>query len=219
MALWDINVPIDRARMFVGGEPLSGEIQLDVMKKWVHLRPDDRLLEVGSGAGHLAKQAIEYLDFEKYYGIEPNQWTMEENKIFDPIFAERLIYWGARFDSNAEFDFSVFGDQKYDVIFSHSILSHASVQQLDTYFRGISEYLETDGSALASLHYDLRNECEESTEWQYPGISWFKWDTLVKTAEKYNLVVAVKPEIKDYYMSRREDDWHDWIEVWHSEQE
>lgn len=217
MAVWDVNIPIDRARMFVGGEPLSGEIQLDIMKKWVNLRPHDELLEVGSGAGHLAYQAAQYLNPGHYYGIEPNQWTMEEFKKFDPNVAKVLEETGAHFDSNDQLDFSVFGDTAFDVIFSHSILSHASVDQLDTYFAGIKKYLKSDGAALASLHYDLENNCEESSEWVYPDITWFKWETLENIAKKYNLVVIARPEIKEYYMSRREDDWHNWIEVFHSE--
>ena len=213
MARWDINIPIDRARMFVGGEPLSGEIQLDILKQ-NGLKPHHKLLEIGSGAGHFAKQAIEYLDFSHYYGIEPNQWTMEENKIFDPVFAERLIYKDAHFNNNDQFNFSVFGvDEGYDIIFSHSILSHASEEQLEKYFRQVSEYLAKGGLVLASLHYSLDNDVEHSTEWQYPGISWFNWEFLEETAEKYGLEITPRPDIKEYYMSRREDDWHDWCEL------
>lgn len=210
MANWDINVPIDRARMFVGGEPLSGEIQLDILKQH-GLKPHHKLLEVGSGAGHLAKQVVQYLDVGNYYGIEPNQWTMEENKKWDPSLAPLLEEKQARFDSNDQFNFGVFGEE-FDFIFSHSILSHASVEQMREYFQGVSDHLKTpDGIALASLHY--AEECEESSEWQYPGISWFKKSTLEEEASQKGMNLEYRPDIKEYYMSRREDDWHDWCQL------
>lgn len=215
MAVWDVSIPIERARMFVGGEPLSGEIQLDILKKYANLSEDDCVLEVGSGAGHLAKVLADYLDYGNYCGIEPNQWTMEEFKKDDPDAARILEEKGAHFDSNSQLDFSVFGVEEFGVIFSHSILSHASVNQLDDYFRGVKEFLHPIGEALASIHYDLDNECEESDVWVYPDITWYKWETIEKTAEKYDLKVEPRPDIKEYYLSRRSDDWHDWIKITH----
>lgn len=210
MAIWDINVPVERARMFVGGEPLSGEIQLDILKK-EGLKPKHWFLEIGSGAGHLAMQVVPYLQKGHYFGIEPNQWTMHENFNFFPDFEKMLQDNEATFDANDQFNADVFGKHKlYDFIFSHSILSHASLEQLDQYFNMLSLHLREGGKAFASYR---EAETTDAPTWVYPGVTWFCKEDIEKVAEKYSLKVIYRPDIREYYMSRREEDEHDWLEI------
>jgi hypothetical protein len=117
--------------IFVGG-PVDdfetvGRLQLTVLLK-EGLYPDSRVLDIGCGCLRGGYWLIHFLDPDCYYGIEPNGRMLDAG--VSHLLEDGLIVGKRpRFDSNAEFDSSVFG-VVFDFFVARSIWTHASKGQI-----------------------------------------------------------------------------------------
>lgn len=208
------------ALWFTGSTPLSGEIQLEILKR-AGLKPRHRVLEIGCGALHGALEIISYLEDYGYVGIEPNTWLV------DAAIRERTQPVGAVLERKhavltnvADFDVSHLG-RAFDYAFAHSILSHASDLQLEQFFRNVGKVLHPESKIVASIRLAQGNEFgstgtpdKEGTheeKWQYPGVNWFKLDDVVITAACCGFKTCHVPEYGQYYASLRPSEHHDWL--------
>ena len=203
------------------------------------LRRSHQFLEIGCGTLNLARYLVPFLNVGNYVCVEPNEWLVQsslqrgeevpggEDLLFTML--RRKAEFIHRYDFNGSS-----GDRKYDFIFLHSVLSHASVSQLSQFMKVTKELLSPGGLSLASLcfcfpcedeesrlEYEksgrkdaaFMDQCEESydTEWVYPYVSWWNPGRLRSLGLSSGIDVAWRNDIRKYMMSRNPLDSHDWI--------
>jgi hypothetical protein len=144
---------ISRSGVFTGGSregfESAGRYQLIALLR-EGLCPDSKVVDLGCGSLRGGYWLIHFLDRGGYCGIEPNRQMLGAgiHVILEPGLLEMKA---PRFDSNAEFDSSVFGE-RFDYFIARSIWSHASKEQirlmLDAFRRDSTER----GVFLTSYH-------------------------------------------------------------------
>lgn len=201
---------------FVGTTKESGLVQLDLLKK-EGLSKTSSFLEIGCGMLNLGIFLIEYLEPNRYVGIDPNEWlrkdVLDHNR---STFLEK----NPIFLSNDSFDSSEL-NRSFDFIFSHSVLSHVSYDQIDQFLEKCKKVLNKKGKILSSIRlaegndygsngsYNKKDSMDK--EWQYPGVSWFTMETVIKKANLIGLSVTHKKEYTEYYVNKRPGECHDWL--------
>lgn len=205
-------------RRYVGTDEVSGQLQLELLKR-EGCAPASRVLEIGCGGLHVGIPLMQYVDKGNYVGIDPNEWlrqTVMKKQHIRRIVEERE----ARFLSLDDFDASELGI-KFDLVFSHSVLSHCAHWQLEQFLRNSAKVLAPGGRILTSIRLaegnpygsygtpDKKDSMDE--EWQYPGVSWFKLSTIMETAERQGLTAAYIPEYTEFYTKTRPLESHDWL--------
>ena len=138
--------------------------------------PDSKVIDLGCGVLRAGYWLIHFLDPLCYCGIEPHsqRLAMGVNTILE---REILDHKRPRFDSNANFDTSVFGE-KFDFFLAYSIWTHASKRQIQLMLDGFlrdskdnARYLTTYLPATAE-NPDHRGEVWTGTshESDVPGV-------------------------------------------------
>jgi len=202
---------IHEARAYVGTTPLSGFAQLALLER---VRPEGigtQLLEIGCGALHFAKAllAIHGPDVG-YCGLDPNRWLRGIALDHDPILAEMVEDYGAAFSANSDFDGSVFG-RTFDVVFSHSVLTHVGHEQLRAFFQGAAAAMWPGGTLVASLNV-ATVDATIGEDWTYPFGVFIDWHDLNDAAHAAGFRDAIiRPDLRDLYMSWCPDEPHDWL--------
>jgi len=184
-------VPEREAIRYVGTNPGEGTAQLAILI-YHGCKPSDTVFELGCGALIAGYPIMQYLDIGKYFGIEPNKWLVEDSlKI--PQVKEVASQKKPRIAHNAEFDGSAF-KTKFDYIIGHSIFSHAAHWQWPLFLKNIEACVKPGTKILVSLHFTEGNKHGDVgykgteldfNEWVYPGISFFRKETIRNLAEKY----------------------------------
>jgi len=206
------------ADLYVGTDVVSGQLQFELLKR-EGCRPSSKVLEVGCGNLNAGIHLIEFLEKDNYVGIDPNEW-LRQVAMKDRDVRRLVQSKGARFLTATDFDASRFGI-KFDLVLSHSILSHCAHWQLELYVNNVAKVLAPKGRIVASIRLaegnaygssgtpdrdDSRNET-----WQYPGVSWFKLSTVKETAARHGLMVSHIPEYTEFYTKTRPNEFHDWL--------
>ena len=153
--------------VFLGGpirkfEPV-GRNQLSILLR-SGLNLDSKVLDVGCGCLRAGYWLINFLKPGSYFGIEPNAEMLKAGQdyiVTQPVIEEK----GARFDSNADFDFHVF-DAQFDFVIARSIWTHASSIQIE---KMLDEFVATttDNGVFVTSY--------KPTRWwekQYAGTEW-----------------------------------------------
>ncbi len=125
------------------------------------LRESHSLLDVGCGSLRAGRLLVAYLLPGRYFGIEPEQWLIEEgieNEVGDDLIRLKKPL----FSNDDNFTLSVFG-RKFDFILAQSIFSHTSQAQIA---RCLSEARKV--MKPASIFAATFNEGEHN----YEGDSW-----------------------------------------------
>jgi len=148
------------------------------------LRQHHSLLDVGCGSLRIGRLLIPYLNRGKYFGIEPNQWLVEEG-IKKEIGEALLEIKRPTFfflDSPAtlaqvrvSFDFAL----------AQSIFSHSGLDLISCWLSGISQSLTRSGALLAT--FLPSEEDSPRTGWSYPECVSFQPATLKRVAAEANL--------------------------------
>jgi len=207
-----------QAKDYVGTDTLSGQLQFELLQR-EGCKTTSKVLEVGCGCLHLGVPLIHYLEKGNYVGVDPNEWLRQEamkSRRVRQLVSDKQ----PRFLTVDDFDASAL-DVKFDLIFSHSVLSHCAHWQLDQFLRNVSKVLAPEGRILASIRLaegnaygssgtpDKNDSMDET--WQYPWISWFKLSTVLKAAEMQGLVAVHIPEYTEFYTKSRAKEFHDWL--------
>jgi SAM-dependent methyltransferase len=148
------------------------------------LRQQHALLDVGCGSLRIGRLLIPYLNKWKYFGIEPNEWLVQEGikrevgetlvRIKEPKFFfsdSPAILRGA----GVSFDFAV----------AQSIFSHCGLEVIRQWLSGISQSLAETGTLVATF---LPGEQDSTqTGWIYPECVSFSPSTLEQLAVQADL--------------------------------
>ncbi|MDO8562167.1 MAG: class I SAM-dependent methyltransferase [bacterium] len=186
-----LMIPDRDAVKYVGTNPGEGTAQL-AMLMYHGCKPGDTVFELGCGALIAGYPIMQYLDTGKYFGIEPNKWLVEDS-LRIPQVKDIVSQKKPRFAYNADFDGSEL-KTKFDYIFGHSIFSHAAHWQWPLFLKNIEASVKPGSKILVSLHFTEGNKYGDVgykgteldfNEWVYPGISFFRKETIKNLAEKY----------------------------------
>lgn len=184
-----------------------------------------RVAEIGCGALHLAKELIPRLSPSSYVCVEPNSWLNVAALHHDPDFLALALEKRPVFLKRTDFRpvLDEVGEscrQKFQMVFSHSILSHAPKSLLDDWLRSVSGILSADGIAVASLyHHDVETgsyDVEDSnhTVWEYPGVTILTRTTVAAAAKAAGLEMfadtAHAAQVRLWYWERTSET-HDWV--------
>ena len=105
----------------------GGREQLAILLE-AGLNPDSKVVDLGCGVLRAGYWLIHFLDADGYCGIEPHagRLAIGMERMLEP---EVLAAKRPRFDTNAVFDTSVFGE-RFDFFVAYSIWTHASKRQI-----------------------------------------------------------------------------------------
>ena len=154
---------------FVGGGlakfEQAGRAQLISLLQ-VCVYPDSRVLDVGCGCLRGGYWLIHFLSAGCYFGIEPNKAVLQAG--CDILLAPDLMETKKpRFDTNEDFDFSVF-NVDFDFIVARSIWTHATKNQIKRMLDGFIAHSTPDGVFLTSVLL----ACDEGGKEDYQGQYW-----------------------------------------------
>lgn len=148
------------------------------------LRQHHSLLDIGCGSLRIGRLLIPYLNRGKYFGVEPNEWLVQEGierelgesllKIKRPTF-----FFSDSPDVIAEpkvaFDFAV----------AQSIFSHCGLDLITAWLSAVSRSLAKDGALLAT--FLIGDQDSPQTGWIYPECVKYQRATLERAAAEANL--------------------------------
>jgi cyclopropane fatty-acyl-phospholipid synthase-like methyltransferase len=148
------------------------------------LRQHHSLLDVGCGSLRIGRLLIPYLNRGKYFGVEPNEWLVEEGirrelgqslvEIKRPTFfftdsPEAIA------QAKAAFNFAV----------AQSIFSHCGLDLIKAWLEATSRSLAEDGALVATFLIGEQNAMQ--TGWIYPDCVNYQPATLKRAAAEVNL--------------------------------
>ena len=146
----------------------QGKHQLGLLKSEIDLKPNDCVLDVGSGIGRTAIALTTYLDTSaRYEGFDVVELGVEwcDSKIkkdfpnfnfkYIPLFND--LYNNANLKAK-EFIFP-YEKNYFDKIFSFSVFTHMQIDEIQKYFSEIQKVLKPNGIAFSTFFlYDDTTE-------------------------------------------------------------
>lgn len=138
-------------KIFLGFPPMDfergGREQFSFLLK-SGLSPDSKIVDLGCGPLRAGYWLIHFLDAGCYCGIEPHTGRLDMgiNSILEP---EIIKAKSPRFDTNPNFDTSVFGE-KFDFFLAYSIWTHASKRQIQASLDSFVQDTKETGVFLSS---------------------------------------------------------------------
>ena len=173
-------------RAFVGPAEkydLVSAMQFNLLT-FLGLREDHYLLDIGCGSLRGGKLFIPYLLPGRYFGIEPEQWLIEEGikrelgediiRIKQPVFS---------YDNN--FTLSIF-NQKFDFILAQSIFSHAAERQIRRCLSEAKKVMKPTSIFAATFVKGEENYAGD--EWVYPGCVTYTLEHMATLVDEQGLI-------------------------------
>ena len=148
------------------------------------LRQHHSLLDIGCGSLRIGRLLIPYLNREKYFGVEPNEWLVDEG--IRRELGETLVQI-----KRPTFFFSdspaTISEAKiaFDFALAQSIFSHCGLDLIKGWLSSISRSLAQDGALVAT--FLIGEEDSAQTGWIYPGCVNYRPATLERAAKDVNL--------------------------------
>tara|TARA_B100001115_G_scaffold183781_1_gene183760 strand:- start:7222 stop:7983 length:762 start_codon:yes stop_codon:yes gene_type:complete len=176
MDLKNLQAGDEHYKAFVGPPlkyDLLGALQFTLITA-AGLRADHTLCDIGCGSLRAGKLLIPYLNSGNYYGIEPNQWLIDE-AISQEIGQDLVDLKNPNFLNGANFEISKF-QEKFDFILAQSIFSHASGSQIRACLKEVRQSLNPKGIFIATFIWG--KEDYEGEEWVYPGCVSYRPNTV-----------------------------------------
>lgn len=140
------------------------------------LREQHKLLDLGCGSLRGGRLFIPYLQRGNYYGIEPNDYLVEEgldNELGRSVLGVKNPSWS----NNADLDCAVFTRTTgvtFDFVLAQSIFSHAPPRMIYTCLHSLREALKPTG-AFIFTYFQGAND--------YRGTTWARSPDAHYTAE------------------------------------
>jgi hypothetical protein len=151
------------------------------------LRQEHTLLDIGCGSLRAGKLFLVYLLPERYFGIEPEQWLVEEG-IERELGPGLVAMKKPRFLYERDFSCTKFG-VTFDFVLAQSIFSHASVGQIRRCLDEVRKCLKPASVFAASF---VQGESDyEGEEWVYPGTIRYRLTTMQRLAGEAGLETRV----------------------------
>jgi SAM-dependent methyltransferase len=148
------------------------------------LRQHHSLLDVGCGSLRVGRLLIPYLNRGKYFGIEPNEWLVEEGIKREIGEALLPIKRPTFFFSDSPAALSQ-AKISFDFVLVQSIFSHCGLDLISHWLSGISQSLAPGGALLAT--FLPSEEDSPRTGWVYPECVSYRPATLKRVAAVANL--------------------------------
>jgi ubiquinone/menaquinone biosynthesis C-methylase UbiE len=146
----------------------QGKQQFGLLKQFVDLKPEDQVLDIGSGVGRTAIALTEYLNEKgSYHGFdaveEGVKWCNKtigkdfSNFKFDYVSLDNDLY--NKSDIKADNFVFQYKDEQFDKVFLFSVFTHMMVDEIENYFKEIKRVLKPKGKCLTTLfYYNKQNE-------------------------------------------------------------
>jgi len=138
------------------------------------------LLDVGCGSLRSGKLFIPYLLPGRYFGIEPNQWLIDEG-IRNEVGRTLIDIKKPVFSNESNFTLSQF-DQEFDFILAQSIFSHASQPQIRRCLSQAKKVMKP--TSIFAATFVEGEEDYEGDEWVYPDCVTYTPDCINRLAEE-----------------------------------
>lgn len=176
------------------------------------LRETHKLVDVGCGSLRAGRMLIPYLRPGHYFGVEPNQWVVEEG-IRHELGQDLVEIKQPTFRYVDDFSVSGFGVE-FDFALAQSVFTHTYPDLTRTGLRGIAGGLAPRGVLFANFCEDGVAPLQgtkpnaEGSGWLYPGCVRYTWEEMRGLIEENGLVarrldwtsswfVAAHPEAED----------------------
>ncbi|WFB35313.1 class I SAM-dependent methyltransferase [Kiritimatiellota bacterium B12222] len=153
------------------------------------LRSHHRLLDFGCGSLRAGKLFLSYLDKERYFGIEPHQWLIDE-AIQYQLGQDMINLKSPRFDHNTDFQTDVF-DTKFDFILAQSIFSHCGSDLILKALHHFKASLNPNG--LIAVTFVEGESDFDGNGWVYPECVTYLPNSLQRFATEVGLVAKAIP--------------------------
>jgi SAM-dependent methyltransferase len=148
------------------------------------LRQHHSLLDVGCGSLRIGRLLIPYLNRGKYFGVEPNEWLVQEG--IKRELGEMLLqikcptfFFSDSPETIAQAKVS------FDFALAQSIFSHCGLDLIQAWLSAISRSLAQDGALVAT--FLIGEEDSAQTGWIYPDCVNYRPTTLERVAADVNL--------------------------------
>ena len=148
------------------------------------LRQHHSLLDIGCGSLRIGRLLIPYLNRGKYFGVEPNEWLVDEGirrelgetlvRIKRPTF-----FFSGSPDTISQAKIS------FDFALAQSIFSHCGLDLIKGWLSAISRSLSQDGALAAT--FLIGEEDSARGGWIYPECVNYRPATLERAAKDVNL--------------------------------
>ncbi|HEX3421681.1 MAG TPA: class I SAM-dependent methyltransferase [Candidatus Udaeobacter sp.] len=148
------------------------------------LRQHHLVLDVGCGSLRIGRLLIPYLNQGKYFGIEPNEWLVDQG-------IRRELGKSLLEIKNPTFFFSdspnTIAQTKvaFNFALAQSIFSHCGLELIKAWLSAISSSLAQDGALVAT--FLVGEEDSTRTDWIYPDCVNYRPATLERAAKDANL--------------------------------
>lgn len=167
-------------RSFVGAPErydLAGAGQFMLLVQ-LGLREHHTVLDVGCGSLRAGRLLIPYLLPDRYYGIEPEAWLVEQG-IEQEVGVETRDRKHPTFAHRADFDLTCFG-RTFDFVIAHSVFSHAAPEQIRSCLRSARHALAPTG--MFAFTFAPGTTDYDGDDWVYPGLVTYRRPTLAAMA-------------------------------------
>ena len=148
------------------------------------LRQHHSVLDIGCGSLRIGRLLIPYLNRGKYFGVEPNEWLVDEG--IRRELGETLVQI-----KNPTFFFADSPDTlvqakiSFDFALAQSIFSHCGLDLIKAWLSAISHSLAKDGALVATFLIGEEDSAEKG--WIYPKCVNYQPATLERAANDVNL--------------------------------
>jgi len=173
-------------RAFIGPPDkydLVSAMQFNLLTKY-GLREKHKLLDIGCGSLRGGRLFIIYLLENKYYGVEPEKWLVDDG-IYHELGNQIIKQKKPKFLYTESFDFAAF-NTRFDFALAQSIFTHASASQIHTCLKNLSYVSNDNFKFLAS--FIEGDENYEGDEWVYPRCVTYQFEYLNDIANTYGFV-------------------------------
>jgi len=154
---------------------------------FLDLREDHYILDVGCGSLRAGKLFIPFLLPRRYYGIEPEQWLIDQgikNELGEDILGVKKPV----FSNDNNFTLSTF-DRKFDYILAHSIFSHAAEPQISRCLSEARKVMKQTSLFIAT--FAKGDDDYSGDEWVYPGFVMYTEDRMRALFEEQGLASSI----------------------------
>lgn len=150
------------------------------------LRAKHRLCDIGCGSLRGGKMLIPYLNTGNYFGLEPNDWLVQEG--IEKELGLGLVHLKKpSFTHNFNFDLNAFSGS-FDFLIAQSIFSHACAAQIAQCLTSAKAKMKPSSLFLATFVEGA--EDYKGQEWVYPGCVEFSPQGIKEMAKKVGLVAT-----------------------------